>query len=238
MTSSSEPIYPSDNPIQPPLPDHSSLTPKPQPSIKSQKPPTVGKLRDSWSFDLTRKLINLQLGKCRHEFSKFSSNDNQRTSVWEQISVDLGSQHTGQKAGKKFREMMSQYTSKKQAGNRSGEGASSWIYIPIFDADTGGELEEYPLGKVEVGGCLPASLLSGLEEEDRMDMTSDILDTDNVLTPRPVKKVNAAVARKTKSEDLQIMALDKYIVSLDDKRAEEKRRSCPGCSNEVSTRYR
>ena len=72
---------PPDNPIQPPLPDHSPLTPKPQSSMKSQKAPTVGKLRYSWSFDITRKLINLRLGKYRHEFSKFSSNDNQRTSV-------------------------------------------------------------------------------------------------------------------------------------------------------------
>ena len=135
----SEPTYPSDHQIQTPLPDHSPLTPKPQASMKSLKASTMGKLRDSWSFDLTRKLINLRLGKYRHEFSKFSSNDNQITSVWEQISVDLGRQHTGQKAGKEFRDIMSQYTSKKQAENRSG-GGFSWIYMLIFDAHTGEEL--------------------------------------------------------------------------------------------------
>ena len=44
--------------------------------------------------------------------------------------------------------------------------------MSIFDTHTGGELEENPLGKIEVGGCLPASLLSVLEKEDRLDMAS------------------------------------------------------------------
>ena len=116
--------------------------------------------------------------------------------------MDLGGQHTGQKAWKKFRDMMSQYTSKKQPENRSGGGASSWIYMPIFDAHTGGELGENPSGKIEVGGCLPACLLSVLVAEDRLDMASDILAPEHVLTPRPVKKVKAAVAMKAKLEDL------------------------------------
>ena len=47
MTTNSEPAYPSDNPIQTPLLDYSPLTPKPQPSMSSQKAPTKGKLRDT-----------------------------------------------------------------------------------------------------------------------------------------------------------------------------------------------
>ena len=43
-----------------------------------------------------------------------------------------------------------------------------------------------------------------------------------MVTPRPVKKVKADVAGKTKLEDIQIMALDKPIVVLDNKK-EQKR---------------
>ena len=74
--------------------------------------------------------------------------------------------------------------------------------MPIFDVHTGGGLEEDPSGKIEVSGYLPASLLSVLEERDRLDLASDTIDVDRVLTPRPVKKVNPAVARKVKLEDL------------------------------------
>ena len=72
----------------------------------------------------------------------------------------------------------------------------------IFDSHTGGELED-PSGRIKVGGCLPSSLLSVLEEEDRLDLASDLIDVDQVLTPRPVKKVKIAVARKVKLEDIQ-----------------------------------
>ena len=44
---------------------------------------------------------------------------------------------------------MSQYTSKKHVENRSGGGASSWIYMPIFGAHTREEYEEDPSGEID-----------------------------------------------------------------------------------------
>ena len=40
-----------------------------------------------------------------------------------------------------------------------------------------------------------------------MDIVSDTFATEDPLTPRPVKKVKAAVSRKMKLEDIEIMKL-------------------------------
>ena len=60
--------------------------------------------------------------------------------------------------------------------------------------------------------------MSGFEGEDRLYMVSDILATGYVVTTIPAKKVKTAVTRNMKLEDLRIMALGKYILSLDDKK--------------------
>ena len=202
-------------------PDQQPLTPAP-PFPKINHSMVKGKLLDPWSYDLTCKLINLRLGKYRREFMKFSPNDRERSSVWDQINSDLGNPYNGKKVAKKFRDMHSQYTTKKQKENRSGGEGSTWIYMQVFDAHTGGELEEDPEGKKEVGGCLPPNLLSFLDEEDRKDLTGDKMDIEQEVVCKSAKKRKETVKMRDKVEELQAITLGKYIESLDDKKEQKK----------------
>ena len=64
------------------------------------------------------------------------------------------------------------------------------IYIQVFDAPTGEELEEGPVEKVDVSGGVPPSIVSILDEGNRKEMMNNKLDIAQYVAGRGVKKGN------------------------------------------------
>ena len=211
----SESISPPNTPSSPKkVDDLNAYIEDPKPGLPEMK--RIKRDNTSWNFDLTSKLITLRLTKYRADFENCGTHNRDRNKVWMLITEELGVSIKAGDVSKKYRDLYSQYNTKKAIENRSGEGSCPWLYMPVFDAHTGGNIEESPPGKIEVGGGLPADLLSALDDLDK--------SSDDLFAQDSTKKSKVGFKRLTtrkesfekaeKVKDLQILALEGYVQTL------------------------
>ena len=164
-------------------------------------------------------------------FDDCGTNNRDRNKLWEELGAELGFDLRANIISKKYRYLYSTYNTKKAIENRSGEGSVKWQYLKVFDSYTGGNIEENSPGNIEIGGCLPHTLLDIIEDsngdlkESNFDSIHLCDDVDNmpllrvcnnddvIMPPKRIKKVGVKKAGD-KFKALQIEALEVWVEIL------------------------
>ena len=175
-------------------------------STKSS-PDTSVPSKSIWTNAQTMELIELQNTRFRAIFLLNEKNCSKKTKLWGQIGTILGVEHSSEKIGHKYRDLLSKFNTKKSIENRSGEGSVKWKYMDIFERHLGKDWCLDQPNKLEVGGVLPPDLIDLLDEEETLNDSGNKGVNEILVTKR--EKVVTKREEERKMNELQMKELDK-----------------------------